>query len=125
MRMHPESPADSAASARALHAVKLAHTVVWGLLAACVVLIPVFAVTGRLAYALLCAALVALETLVLASNGWRCPLTDVAARYTGDRQENFDIYLPAWLARHNKTIFGTLYVVGLAVLGWSWWGQVE
>ena len=35
---------------------------------------------------------------------WRCPLTDVAARYTTDRAENFDIHLPLWLAKYNKII---------------------
>jgi hypothetical protein len=39
-------------------------------------------------------------------------LADLAARYTMDRAENFDIYLPLWLARHNKTIFGTIFVAG-------------
>jgi hypothetical protein len=38
----------------------------------------------------------------------------VAARYTPDRQDNFDIYLPLWLARHNKLIFGAAYVAGVA-----------
>ena len=26
-----------------------------------------------------------------------------------DRSANFDIYLPLWLARHNKTIFGSVF----------------
>ncbi len=38
--------------------------------------------------------------------------TDLAARYTEDRRGNFDIYLPVWLARQNKTIFGTLFLAG-------------
>ena len=63
--------------------------------------------------ALLAICLVSLEVLVLAANGWRCPLTPVAARYTDERRDNFDIYLPMWLARHNKTIFGALYVGGI------------
>ena len=42
----------------------------------------------------------------------RGPLTAWAARYTTDRRDNFDIYLPLWLARHNKSIFGALYVAG-------------
>jgi hypothetical protein len=25
---------------------------------------------------------------------------------------NFDIYLPNWLARHNKTIFGAIFILG-------------
>jgi hypothetical protein len=41
----------------------------------------------------------------------RCPLTPLAARYTDDRSDNFDIYLPLWLARYNKQIFGPLFLV--------------
>jgi hypothetical protein len=37
----------------------------------------------------------------------------LAARYTTDRQDNFDIFLPVWLARYNKTIFGCLFVGAL------------
>ena len=51
--------------------------------------------------------------LVLVFNRWRCPLTDIAAQYTDDRRDNFDIYLPLWLARYNKHIFGWLFVLGL------------
>ena len=40
----------------------------------------------------------------------RCPLTDLAARYTDDRRANFDIYLPLWLAANNKRIFGSVFV---------------
>jgi hypothetical protein len=45
-------------------------------------------------------------------NRRRCPLTDLAGRYTEERTDNFDIYLPLWLARRNKTIFGTIFAVG-------------
>jgi hypothetical protein len=51
--------------------------------------------------------------LVLLFNGMRCPLTAVAARHTDDRRDNFDIYLPEWLARWNKHL--ALYVVGLVL----------
>jgi hypothetical protein len=62
--------------------------------------------------------LVLVECAVLAVNRGRCPLTDLASRYTEERTDNFDIYLPLWLARRNKTIFGTLFAVGeLFVLG--------
>jgi len=53
-------------------------------------------------------------------NKWRCPLTSVAARYTSDRRPNFDIYLPEWLAEHNKLIFGALYVAGVAFAFARW-----
>ena len=100
-----------------LRTIKLVHTIVWALFAGCVLVIPVLTWVGEIRYAAFCAAMVAIEVLVLAFNRWRCPLTDVAARYTGDRRDNFDIYLPEWLARHNKVIFGTAYLAGLVVLG--------
>ena len=105
----------------ALRAVRIAHTLVWAILAGCVLAIPVCAHAGRLGWALIFAAVVALEVLVLVANAWRCPLTDVAARHTTERGDNFDIYLPAWLARHNKTLFGTLYVLGLAYTLYRAW----
>ena len=103
-----------------LRSIKLAHTLVWAVFAGCVIAIPVLSWAGEIRSAALCAAVVAGEVLVLALNRWRCPLTDVAARYTGDRRDNFDIYLPEWLARHNKVVFGSLYVAGLLVLAWAW-----
>jgi hypothetical protein len=62
--------------------------------------------------------LVVLECGVLVLNGGRCPLSDLAAKFAAERTDNLDIYLPNWLAKHNKTIFGTLFVAGeLVVLG--------
>lgn len=103
-----------------LRIVKIIHTLAWAFFASCVVLIPVAAAFGRLDLAAVLIGCVAVETLILLVNGMRCPLTDVAARYTTDRQPNFDIYLPVWLARYNKEIFGTLYMVGIvwAVIAW-------
>lgn len=109
------------APATALRLVKAAHTMVWALFAGCVVAIPVAAWRGATAWALALIGIVFVEVVVLVVNGWRCPLTDVASRYTSDRRDNFDIWLPEWLARHNKTIFGGLYVAGIALtLGMLW-----
>ena len=44
----------------------------------------------------------------------------LAARYTPDRAANFDIYLPAWLARNYQNIFGTLFVAGGLLVLWKW-----
>jgi hypothetical protein len=67
-------------------------------------------------------SVVAIEVLVLLFNRFKCPLTAVAARYTPDREDNFDIYLPLWLARNNKLIFGALYVAGIAYTLVLWRG---
>ena len=105
---------------RALRAIKLAHTVIWAFFAACIVAIPILALQDRLAAAAVLSAVVLVEVLIIVANAWRCPLTGVAAGYTDDRRDNFDIYLPEWLARHNKTIFGLLYAGGVLLTLTRW-----
>jgi Family of unknown function (DUF6064) len=97
-----------------LKAIKVLHTIVWAIFVTCILAIPVAALLGEYRTAALLAGVVAGEVAVLAFNKWRCPLTAVAARHTDNRQENFDIYLPLWLATYNKHIFGALYVAGVA-----------
>jgi hypothetical protein len=96
-----------------LEAIKVLHTLVWAFFASCIFAIPVFAWRGQGRVAAVLIGVVFLEVAVLVFNRWRCPLTNVAARYTDDRRDNFDIYLPEWVARHNKTIFGAIYVAGI------------
>ena len=99
--------------AAALRLVKILHTVVWAVLAGAIVAIPVLAWAGFWFSAAALIALVLVECIVLAINRMRCPLTDIAGRYTDDRRDNFDIYLPLWLAKYNKLIFGSLFAAGL------------
>ena len=103
--------------------VKVVHTAVWAFFVACIVALPVAALAGRPQLAAWAGGAVLLESAVLVANRWRCPLTDVAARYTDARHENFDIYLPRWLARYNKQIFGTLFVAGGLVAAWAILGR--
>lgn len=110
----------AASPEKALHSIRLLHTAVWVFFVVCIAAIPVSAVTGRLAVAGTFIGIVFLEVVVLVVNGWRCPLTDVAAQYTEERQDNFDIYLPEWLARHNKVIFGLLYILGVVITLGVW-----
>lgn len=104
--------------------VKLFHTAIWAVIATCVVAIPFLGWAEMYVYVSLLTGIVVLEILVLAINGWRCPLTKIAERYTDDRSENFDIYLPLWIARHNKLIFGTLFLVGEVVVLSRWLGRL-
>ena len=103
-----------------LKAIKVAHTIVWALFVGCILAIPVASWRGEYRTAAWLAAVVAGEVAILMWNQWRCPLTSIAARYTHERRDNFDIYLPEWLAKHNKSIFGVLYVavVVFALVQW-------
>jgi hypothetical protein len=103
-----------------LIAVKFLHTVVWALLAGFILALPLLAIRRRFGWALIVSAMILIECGVLAWNGGRCPLTDVAARFTDDRAANFDIYLPLWLAGYNKTIFGTIFLMNEIIVLACW-----
>jgi hypothetical protein len=97
----------------ALVTIKTVHTVVWCIFVAAIVGVPVAARFESWTLVAALVALVSAECVVLVANGMRCPLTTIAERYTDDRRANFDIWLPEWLARHNKSIFGTMFVIGV------------
>ena len=109
------------AAPNALIAVKAAHTLVWWFFVGCILGIPVAAARNDFRAAVFLIALVMLECAVLALNRGRCPLTDLACRFTADRTPNFDIYLPVWVARYNKQIFGPLFVAVSAFALLRWW----
>jgi hypothetical protein len=50
------------------------------------------------------------------------PAHRCGSRFTDDRADNFDIYLPLWLARYNKVIFGWLFAAGMlfTYTRWHW-----
>ena len=106
-----------------LRAIRTIHTLIWAFFATSIVAIPICASLDMYAKAVVLAGIVLVEVLVLIYNGWACPLTGIAARYTEDRRDNFDIYLPRVLARYNKQIFGSLYAAGVlfTFIRWAGW----
>ena len=104
--------------ASTLAAIRLFHTAVWAVLAGCIIALPVVALMNRLDWALVLTSVVIVECGVLAFNEGQCPVTLLAAQYTDDRADNFDIYLPSWLALRNKAIFGSLFICGEFVVLW-------
>lgn len=124
MPLQPQEHRSRLTPAGLLRLVKAVHTLIWAFFAGCILAIPVYAWFGEIRSAGILSAIVLAEVLIILVNRWRCPLTDVAARYTDERRDNFDIYLPLWLARHNKTIFGTLYAAGLLFTLARWRGWI-
>jgi hypothetical protein len=106
--------------AHTLRQIKLLHTAIWAVMAASILALPWLGWFGRFRWAFWVTILILGECLVVGINHGRCPLTDIAARYTDDHACNFDIYLPLWLACNNKSIFGSLFVVGGSVVLWRW-----
>lgn len=101
-----------------LTAIKLLHTAIWAFWAGCILALLIAGFIRRFDWAAILTALTLVECGVLALNRGRCPLTDLAARFTNERADNFDIYLPNWLARHNKAIFGSVFAVNELIVLW-------
>ena len=99
--------------------IKIIHTIVW--LFFNVVLFYLFfaVINNRIGrWVWIGIGLILLEGLVLVIFNKMCPLTIVARRYSDSTKDNFDIYLPNWLARNNKLIYTTFFIVILLILGY-------
>lgn len=55
--------------------------------------------------------LIVIEGVVLAIFKKICPLTIIARRYSDSSKDNFDIYLPNWLAKYNKLIYTAFFII--------------
>ena len=106
-----------------LIAIKLSHTLIWIILAGSIVVLPFLGLRRKFRWAAILTALVLVECGVLALNHGRCPMSDLAQQFTTDHADNFDIYLPNWLARHNKEVFGVLFLAGELVVLRCWLGN--
>ena len=100
-----------------LQLIKSFHTLVW-LFYNLVVFYLLYAVIVNQIdkWVWICVGLVILEGIVLAINKLRCPLTIVAEKYSDSEEDNFDIYLPNWLAKYNKTIYTLIFVISVLIL---------
>lgn len=57
-----------------------------------------------------------LEGIVLILFKMTCPLTLIASKYSDSSKDNFDIFLPNWLAKHNKFIYSLIVVIVIIIL---------
>ena len=97
--------------------IKLVHTAIWLVLGSTVMYVLWSGISGHISvWSWWAVGAIIIEGLVLLLFGGSCPLTVVARRYSDSSKDNFDIFLPNWLARHNKTIFTSLFVVGLVLM---------
>ena len=97
--------------------IKLIHTVVWMIFVTLIFFILWSGITSKISvYSWLAVGAIFGEGLVLLIFKGSCPLTKVARKYSDSANENFDIYLPRWLAKYNKQIFTILFLVGLTLM---------
>lgn len=97
--------------------VKIIHTVVWVVMVCVITFVLWSGLTKNVTvYSWGAVAIVLLEGLILLIFKGHCPLTDIARKYSASTKANFDIFLPEWLARHNKLIFTTIFVIGVLLM---------
>lgn len=97
--------------------IKIVHTAIWAFFVTVIIYIVYSGFSNKInVLTWIAIGLVIAEGLVLVMFKMFCPLTLVARRYSDSNKDNFDIYLPNWLARYNKIIFTTIYLAGVALV---------
>ena len=100
-----------------LRTIKLIHTLVWMFFVSIIFYTVYCGIFDRITvYTWIAIGLVILEGLVLVAFKMFCPLTLLARKYSDSEKENFDIYLPLIIARYNKQIFTSIFLVGLILV---------
>lgn len=104
-----------------LKIIKISHTLIWIIMVSACFYVLYAGLTNTFDLILVISIiLLVIETLVLVFNEWTCPFTLLAEKYTTEKSHNFDIYIPSWLAKYNKLIFGIIFVVGLVLVIFNW-----
>ncbi len=97
-----------------LFIIKLLHTIIWSFYVMVIFYILYSGIFNKISiFTYVAIGLVVLEGLILIAFKWRCPLTVVGYKYSETKEMGFDIFIPKWLAKHNKTIFTLTFVAGL------------
>jgi hypothetical protein len=104
-------------SSKKLLTVKIVHTLIWLFFVTAIFYILYSVITNKITITTWIAiVLIVVEGAVLVLFKMFCPLTLIARKYSDSEKDNFDIFLPNWLARHNKIIFTTIYLVGVIIV---------
>ena len=100
-----------------LLAIKLIHTIIWAFFVFVIFYILYSGITNSInTFTWIGIGLIIGEGLVLLIFKMFCPLTLIARKYSDSQKDNFDIFLPNWLAKHNKLIFTSIFIIGLIII---------
>jgi hypothetical protein len=95
-----------------LVAVKLIHTLIWLFFNVVIFYMLYAAIRDEISiWFWIGLGLIFLEGLTLLAFKFFCPLTLVARKYSNSTKDNFDIYLPNWLAKYTKLIYTSIVVL--------------
>ena len=97
--------------------IKLIHTIIWAFFVFVIFYILYSGITNSVTtFTWIGIGLIIGEGFVLLVFKMICPLTLIARKYSDSQKDNFDIFLPNWLAKNNKLIFTSIFIVGLMIV---------
>ena len=97
--------------------IKSIHTLIWLFYNVVIFYLLYAVIVNRIdKWIWICIGLLVLEGIILLLFKNVCPVTLVARKYSDSEKDNFDIFLPNWLAKHNKQIYTGIVVIALLIL---------
>tara|TARA_R110000868_G_scaffold291085_3_gene551426 strand:+ start:5287 stop:5625 length:339 start_codon:yes stop_codon:yes gene_type:complete len=97
--------------------IKLFHTLIWFIFVVVIFFVLYSGISNNInLYTWIGIGLIIGEGIVLPVFKMFCPLTVLARKYSDSQKENFDIFLPNWLAKYNKLIFTSIFPIGLILV---------
>ncbi len=96
--------------------IKIIHTLIWVFFNFVIFYMLYAAIANKLDIWLWIGyGFVFLEGLTLLTFKLHCPLNLLARKYSNSQKDNFDIYLPSWLAKYTKLIYTTIFAIILII----------
>ena len=97
--------------------VKVIHTAIWIFFNLVIFYMTFAIITNKIdKWVWICIGIILLEGLTLMLFKRMCPITLIAQKYSDSKKDNFDIFLPNWLAKYNKTIYTSIFLVLIIIL---------
>lgn len=101
---------------RKLLMIKIIHTLVWLFFNVVIFYLLYAVIVNKIDWRVWTGyGLIAAEGLVLLIFKNICPITTAARRYSSSDKDNFDIFLPNWLASYNKLIYTAIAAVVIII----------
>ena len=96
--------------------IKIIHTLIWLFFNFVIFYMLYAAVVNKLdVWLWIGYGIIFLEGITLVIFKSFCPVTVLARNYSNSAKENFDIYLPNWLAKNNKLIYTLILTVVIII----------
>ena len=100
-----------------LTVIKVVHTAIWIFFNVVIFYLGYAIITNKIdEWVWICIGLIVLEGSVLLLFNKMCPITLIARKYSDSTKDNFDIYMPNWLARYNKLIYTIIFLLLMIIL---------